>query len=121
MGSRKPAGVEAAAERLRRLLADVGGAVQALTEEVEHDEGQDQEETIARLGELHRQAVALAEKAGELLERARGIVASAEKRVENGNEFVSAFEDLVSGLESASETIDPDNWDWGDQGEGEGS
>jgi hypothetical protein len=118
MGSRKPVGIEGAAERLRALLADAEGSLQALTEAVERDEEQDSDDTRARLGELHEQAAALVAKAEELLERGRAVAASAEKSVENSGEFVSAFEELVSGLESAAESLNPDNWDWDDQ-EGE--
>jgi len=116
MGGRKQQqGIEGATERLRALLADAEAALQLVTDEVERDEGQDYDDTRARLGELHEQAAALVTKAEELLERARAVVAGAEKRVENSNEFVSAFEELVSGLESAADTLDPESWDWGDE------
>jgi chromosome segregation ATPase len=121
MGGRKQQqGIEGTAGRLRARLADTEAALQALTEAIERDGEQDEDDVRAQLGELHEQAAALVAKAEGLLERAREVVADAEQRAENGGEFVSAFEDLVSGLQSASETLDPENWDWGGQGEEDG-
>lgn len=112
MGSRKPAGIDGLSERLRGALAQVETDLSALTAEIERDEEQDTDDTRAQLSELHAQATALAERVNELLERARTLVDRAEKRAETGNEFVSSFEDLAAGLDSAVEKLDPDTWDW---------
>jgi uncharacterized coiled-coil DUF342 family protein len=117
MGRKSATGIDGAAERLRGLLADVEQSLTALTEEVEKDDSQDQSETQDQLSELHAQATALVERANELLERARELAGRVEKRNESGVEFVTAFEELASGLESAAETLNPDNWDWGDDEE----
>lgn len=116
----KKQGIEAAAERLRAVLAQAEEAMRALTERVESDE---EPPDVARdeLGKLHAEASALVTRAEALLERAREAVNGAEERanqaVENGAEFVSAFEELVAGLESAAETLDPASWEWSDQGD----
>ena len=120
--AKRQQGVEGAAERLRALLAQVEAALAALTAEVEADEREDQGEIRGRLAELHQQAVALVARAEELLERAREVAgaadAAAQQKVDNTSEFVEAFEELVAGLESAADTIDPGNWNWGDEGNG---
>lgn len=112
----KKRGVEGAVERLRALLAQVEEAVERVTEEVERDEGED--DARPTLADLYTATSDLVAKAEGLLERARGVVAVVEKRAESGAEFVSAFEDLVGGLDSASEALNPDNWEWGEGDEG---
>ena len=119
MPKKQRGSVEGAAQRLRELLAQVEEGVQELTGAVERDERGDLDPVRAELARLHEQALALHAKAGELLERANDVLgaaeAAAQRGVDNGAEFVSAFEDLVSGLESAAETLDPQNWEWDDQ------
>lgn len=112
----KKRGVEGAAERLRALLVQVEEAVERVTEEVEGDEGEG--DVRPTLVDLYTATSDLVAKAEGLLDWAKGIIVGVEKRAESGAEFVSAFEDLVGGLDSASEALNPDNWEWGEGDEG---
>jgi|APFre7841882654_1041346.scaffolds.fasta_scaffold152361_2 chromosome segregation ATPase len=113
----KKQGVEAAAERLRSVLEQAEQSMQTLTDEIERDGRQDQHALRDQLGDLCAQARALTEKATGLLERAREAAGTVERMFETANNFVSSFEDVVGGLESAAEALDPQNWEWDERGE----
>lgn len=118
MGSRKQQqGIEGAAERLRALLAELEEAVQALSETVERDEDQDLDDTRARLGELHGRAVELVTRANALLDEVREVSSRISARVESADRFIADFEEVLGSLETSADALNPDNWEWGEEGE----
>ncbi len=100
-------------ERVEKLLADV----EALSEAIQADESDDQSAIRAEMGKLHEQFSALIAKAKAYAAKSQKLFERADEEKDNAENFRDSADELVSSLEGASEAMDPDQWNWGDQEE----
>ena len=102
-------------QRMGKLLADV----ETLSEAIQADESEDQSKIRADMAELHKQFSTLIEKAQTYRARAEKLSLKADAEQANAQNFYDSADELVTSLEAASEAMDPDQWEWGVEGEGD--
>jgi TolA-binding protein len=100
-------------QRMAKLQLDV----EALSDAIQADESQDQSGIREEMGKLYEQFKVLIVKAQPYVERARKISEKADAQQENAHNFLDSAEELLDSIKGASEAMDPEQWNWGDEEE----
>jgi methyl-accepting chemotaxis protein len=113
------ASIKTLMDRLEESVAGVPGMVDALTKAIEADTSGETGELRQQMTELYQQLLALTTKVEDKLQQAKALVERAErqhgkteKQLENAQALADGVENMVSELQSATESLNPEAWEW---------